>query len=297
MDNLDLKYFWAYISYCILYAKDYALYICRRIKYDIYATFGTLNFLSILWNFFLVLLAELIYLLDAVWAVLYLISITIGYKLLIMFPLLYLYDISMEYFRKKAGLKPANPYALTALDRGIAFCAGIWPISEAFMFFQEIARSYPFTNYLNHNYFRGLVVMLSAAPLTSIILAFVVYGQIVRRIGPDTRWFGGRPKRWIKYQIRYHWCFSLCLHAVITLWIFCFLKFAVANGLKGDEQEVWASSFFFMFIGLSAYQMLCAIIGVKPRFPIFHRACVFNCGRQKGSKDDRPDRFPNAPDQ
>ena len=273
----------------VVFFKDYTLYIFYRINNSVYLTFNTTNYLVIAWNIFLILIAELAYIIHAAWAIFVIIALTIGWKILLMFSLLYLYDSTVAFFRKKAGLNPvANPYALTAVERGLAFSAGIFPLSESFMFFQEVARSYPLTNYLNHEYFRGLAILMSAAPPTSMIMSFYIFSQIVRRLGPDTRWFGGYPSVvWIKYVVRYHWCFVLCQHTIINLWLYCFLKFAVANGLRGDGQEVWATAFFFFNLGLSAYQMLCGCFAVKCRFPLFHRACVFNCGYQKGSKDDK----------
>lgn len=290
------KYLWEWFVYIREWTLYYFSWVIWSIKRKITFTFGTLNFLVIFWNFFMILIAEALYLTNAIFAVTYLIWITIGNKLVILFTVLLLWDKGWELFRNVTRKPQPHPYELTALDRGCAFCAGLWPLAEVFMFCQESVRGYVFTNYLNHEYFRGLVVLFSAAPPTTILIAFVVYNQIVRRIGKDTRWFGARPVFGIKYIVRYHWCFALCQHTITTLWIFCFLKFGVANGLKGDEQEVWITSFLFMNLALTAYQMLCAIIGVKCRFPIFHRACIFNCGRQKGSKDKRdpfPEEFDN----
>jgi len=276
-----------------VFFKDYALWIFFRIQNSIYQTFGTANLLVILWNIFLLLLAELVYIIQAFWAIIVIVMLTIGWKILLMFVLLFLYDTTVQYYRKRVGLDPvANPYALTAVDRGIAFSAGIFTLSENFMIFQELARSYTITNYFNHHYFRGFVILFSAAPPTTMLIAFLAFSQVVRRLGPDTRWFGGYPSDiWVKYVVRYHWCYALCQHSVINLWLYCFLKFAVANGLRGDGQEVWAAAFFFFNIGLSVYQMLCAVFAIKCPFPVFHRACIFNCGYQKGSNDDKKNIF------
>lgn len=251
--------------------------------------FGTViwdKYGSFLWNLFLILLLEIVVNLEGILSILFTIWQTIGFDILLFITVLYVADKIYIRLCDQFNVPGPAKYSVTWVDRGLAVIAIIWPMSELFMYFGEIVDSFDFLSMIEHDYLRGIIFFLSFAPFNNAIISILVFRELIRRRGPDTKWFGQYSKVWIKHFVRYHWCFAFCIHIMIQLFMYIFIKFAVASGLEGENQESVALCFFFMMLGLMVYAGISAILGVQCRFPLFHGACLLHCGRLKNSKDD-----------
>jgi len=242
------------------------------------------QFALVVWNLFLIFFVEVLVNLQGILAILYIIWQTLGIYVAAVLLVLYLFDVTEDYARAQFKLPPRPELGVTWVNRGCAFAAILWPMSELFLYFGEIVDSFSFLSMLEHDYLRGIIFFISFAPFNNAIISIFVFRELIRRRGPDTKWFGQTAKYWIKHFVRYCWCFTFCIHIMIQLFMYIFIKFAVASGLEGSDQEQVALAFFFMMLALMVYGGICAILGLQPRFPLFHGACLVHCGRLKGSK-------------
>lgn len=248
-------------------------------------------------NFILVLFIEIFTSFDGLIAILFTIYDTIGKKAAFVLLCLYLIDRIQEFIKtnintnsqqKKSGKSflpiVENPdYRINLFDRGIAFLAILWPLTNIFMFHLEIVRGYEFLRYIEHEYLRGLIFFLTFTPFNNALITIFVFREVVRRRGPDTKWFGQYQKYWLKHFVRYLWCYASCLNTLIQIFMYSYIKFGVANGLDDFDQENISTVFFFVIFSFCMYGGICAIFGMQPRFPLFHGACVLHVGRLKKS--------------
>lgn len=245
-------------------------------------------------NFILFIFIEGFYHLDGFLAILYTIYDTIGVKIAGLLIGLYLLDKVLEFRagkevkEKKSDKKllqrvETSNYPITWFDRGVAFLAVLWPLAQIFMFHLEIVRGYEFLRYLEHDYLRGLIFFLTFTPFNNGLITIYVFREVVRRRGPDTRWFGQYQKYWLKHFVRYHWCYASCLNTVLNMFMYVYIKFGIANGMDNYDQENVSTVFFFTIFSFCIYGGICAILGIQPRFPLFHGACIFHVGRLKKS--------------
>lgn len=250
-------------------------------------------------NFFLVALIEIFWHFDGFIAIMFTIYDTVGKKAALVLFCLYLVDKFQEFRRSNKqnsvdGKKIAKrnkvlptventDYRITFFDRGVAFLAVLWPLTQVFMFHLEIVRNYEFLEYIEHEYLRGLIFFLTFTPFNNALITIFVFREVVRRRGPDTKWFGQYQKLWIKHFVRYLWCYACCLNTIIQLFMFGYIKLGVANGLDNYDQENISTVFFFTMFCFCVYGGICAILGLQPRFPLFHGACILHVGRLKNS--------------
>ena len=69
----------------------------------------------------------------------------------------------------------------------------------------------------------------------------------------------------------------------MTFFMYIYIKFGIANGLDNYDQENISTVFFFVIFSFCVYGGICAILGIQPRFPLFHGACILHVGRLKNS--------------
>lgn len=276
------------------YVIDHFLTLLVQVKEWLWRNIG-----AYVVNFFLFILIELFTNFDGFIAILFTVYDTIGKKAALVLLCLYLADKTQEFFRKNVGNRgkkkktsersrylpsvESPDYRITWFDRGIAFLAVLWPLTQIFMFHLEIARSYEFLRYIEHEYLRGLIFFLTFTPFNNALITIFVFREVVRRRGPDTKWFGQYQKFWLKHFVRYLWCYASCLNTIIQIFMYTYIKFGVANGLDSYDQENISTVFFFVIFSFCIYGGICAILGIQPRFPLFHGACILHVGRLKNS--------------
>ena len=113
-------------------------------------------------------------------------------------------------------------------------------MGELFTYNPFIVRQYALLGYIDQNFLRGVSYFINLHPLNSTIFSFFVFREVIRRRGPDTKWFGETKKFWIKNIVRYHWCFAFCLNAIIQTYMYGVYKFLIPQGLPMAQQESMA---------------------------------------------------------
>ena len=237
-------------------------------------------------NYLLLLLLEFVTQFDGFIAVFYTLMVTIGIKALIMLSFFFCLDQITSLLQKITG-SPQKPfYSITWVDRGWAFLASVYAMGELFTYNPMIVSQIPFLEYLDENFLRGIGYFINLHPLNSTCFSFFIFREVIRRRGPDTKWFGETKKYWIKNLVRYHWCFSFCLNAMVQTYMYAIYKFLIPQGLMGPQQEVVAIVFFGLTALIIVYAGICALLGIRCRVPLFHGACIMHVGKLKDGTDN-----------
>ena len=250
-------------------------------------------YVPMLYNTSLILLAELIGKIEALLSVLYVFCTDLGLFSAILLLTMYLIDRTLLFVRKQFNpeieedVPETYPLPLNCVERGFCFLAMFWPMAELFMWAGELIEQYPILKAIEDDFLRGTILFIQYSPLNSTIIGLFVYKDIIRRRGRDTIWRGPAefPENWLKYDVRYHWCYAFSMHIVIGFFMWIYLKLVVgSHGLRSQDQEVWMTAFFFIMFTLILYQGICAIFGIQCKLPIYDGACRIHCGIPKRSR-------------
>ena len=145
-------------------------------------------------NYLILFLLEFVTNFDGFIAVLYTLGVTIGIKAMIMLGCFFGLDQIDTFLRKLTGSAPKDLYSVTWVDRGFAFLASAWTMGELFTYNPFIVRQYALLQYIDQNFLRGVSYFINLHPLNSTIFSFFVFREVIRRRGPDTKWFGETKK-------------------------------------------------------------------------------------------------------
>ena len=237
-------------------------------------------------NYLCLILLEIVTNFDGTIAVLYTLVVTIGIKAVIMLLCCYIFDKIEAFLQKSTGLAPKPQYSITWVDRGWALLASAWTMGELFTYNPAIVRQFFVFRYLDENFLRGIAYFININPLNSTVFGFFIFREVIRRRGPDTKWFGSTTNLWIKNFVRYHWCFAFCLNIVVQTYMYAIYKFLIPQGLSMPQQETIALIGFIVIALIIFYSAMCAILGIRCKVPIFHGACILHVGKLQNEKDD-----------
>lgn len=187
------------------------------------------------------------------------------------------------------GAKPTTTSKISWLDRGFAFLASFWTMSELFMYYEKIVYRIDLFYNLQQDYFVGMICFFNLHPLNNTIFTFFVFREIIRRRGPDTKWVGNEtPTFWISNFIRYHWAFAFCLNIVVQTYMYGLYKFLIPLGFTVPQQVAIGNLSFSITLAIILYSGACALLGLRCRLPVFHGACVLHAGIPIDDPDGGP---------
>ena len=198
----------------------------------------------------------------------------------------YGFDKIETFLQKRNGAAQKVPYSITWVDRGFALLASAWTMGELFTYNPMIVRQFFIFRYLDENFLRGIAYFINIHPLNSTVFGFFIFREVIRRRGPDTKWFGSTTDFWIKNFVRYHWCFAFCLNIVVQTYMYGIYKFLIPQGLALPQQETIALMAFIVIALVIFYSAICAILGIRCKVPVFHGACILHVGKLQDEKDD-----------
>jgi hypothetical protein len=209
--------------------------------------------------------------------IVYVICENLGRLILSMVGLYYLNKFTFKSTKKETDVTNVNLF-----DRGIALLGLIMAAAEFSRFFPNEIFNYPFIYELQATYLTGIIVFLNSNQLLNVIWNLVVFRAIIRRRGPDTEW-AGRPneKIWLKYFIRYNWCIGFCLTALLEAYHFVKVKIFELLALPSWLDYTISNLAFYFSASILAYSVVCTIIGIQSKLPLFHGACLFHVGKPK----------------
>jgi hypothetical protein len=218
---------------------------------------------------------------EQVIAIASLVYLTTGSKTLIALIVAYVFDFITLHTRRYLDFPEQHPYAITCVDRVWATLALAWNLSEVFMYFPGIVVNNDLLTEVHLHYTIGLEYLFGAHEFMILLLSLFVFRQVIRRRGPDTKWFGPTKKYWIKHFVRYYWCCSTGICAVLNIVMFAYYKFFINAGLGYDEQEIFSLAVIYMASLVSLYLFMGIILGKRARLPLLHGACVAHVGQLK----------------
>jgi hypothetical protein len=196
--------------------------------------------------------------------------------------------LSVLYFLSNFLIKSKKPITdatnVNLFDRGFALSGLILPCAEFSRFFPNEIKQWPVLYHFQVEYLTGLIMLLNLNELFVILLQVVCFRELIRRRGPDTEWIGagaGQQKVWVKYFIRYYWCYGFCVTTLLEP--FNFIKMKVIELLQLPN---WIDTFFnelaFYTLGcVIVHAIIYALIGIPNKMPLLHGACEFHVGRPK----------------
>lgn len=199
---------------------------------------------------------------------------------------------------KKFQLKKFLPVAdvpdfpISIVDRGLALLSYTWPLSFLFLYFPKVIGGMdPWVMEFNHVYLRGLVILFGSSRYMPVICLFAIFHGVIRRRGPDTEWIGCPYYNiWIKYFVRYHWCYTFLNSIFIIFTITVYGKVAKSHPMGFEALNVASEIYVYFTLVLLFIGAICAILGTVPRIPLFRTGCRYHCGRLRGQGPD-PDDF------
>ena len=217
---------------------------------------------------------------DQVIAIVWLIFLTTGSKTIIALLFAYALDFLILHTRHFLDLPKQHEYAISCVDRVWAALALSWNLSEVFMCFPGAAVNNFYLSEVHSQFTLGMEYFFGAQEFIVVLFSFVVFRQVVRRRGPDTKWYGGTKKIWIKHFVRYYWCAAMGICVVLNLVMFVYTKFFI-NANFGHDQEIFALACIYGVALISVYLFIGIIIGKRARLPLIHGACICHVGKLK----------------
>lgn len=187
------------------------------------------------------------------------------------------------YYLNKLAIKtdkPAtDPTNITLFDRCLALCGFILPCAELCRFFPHEITTIPWLHALQIQYLTGLMLLLNLNDFNFVIANILVFRGIIRRRGPDTKWSGTRNKFWIKYFIRYHWCYGSCLMTLLEVYMYIHSKILCHLSIPMWGNIAIAGGMFYISAAVLGYSAICALLGTIGKMPLIHGACEFHVGQ------------------
>jgi hypothetical protein len=169
-------------------------------------------------------------------------------------------------------------------DRGFALAGLILPCAEFSRFFPNEMKQWPELYWFQVEYLTGLIMLLNINQLIVILLQVFCFRELIRRRGPDTEWVGSTGKNmWVKYFIRYYWCYGFCLTTLLEPYNFIQMKVIELLQLPSWVDTFFTQVAFYTLGCLIAHAIIYALIGIPNKMPVLHGACEFHVGRPKKS--------------
>jgi hypothetical protein len=218
---------------------------------------------------------------DQVIAIVWLIFLTTGSKTITALVLAYIFDFLILNTRRFLDLPKQHEYAISCVDRVWAALALSWSLSEVFMYFPGIVITNSYLSEVHSQFTLGMEYFFGTHEWVLFFFSFVIFRQVVRRRGPDTKWYGAPKQVWIKHFVRYYWCAAMGMTVVLNLVMFVYTKFFVNSGIGPEEQEIFALTCIYGVALVSAYLLLGIIMGKRARLPLIHGACICHVGKLK----------------
>ena len=122
-------------------------------------------------------------------------------------------------------------------------------------------RSLPWLRSFVSDHLTGLMLLLNLNDFNFIILNILVFRGLIRRRGPDTQWSGTHNKFWIKYYIRYHWCYGSCLMTILEVYMYIKMKIFPYLDIPATGIQIINSTVFYTALAILLYSMVCAALG------------------------------------
>jgi hypothetical protein len=178
--------------------------------------------------------------------------------------------------------KASDPTNVNLFDRGVALLGLIVPYVELCLIFKGPIKYFPWLMTFNRDYLALVKISILCSPYSLMVWNYFVFREFIRRRGPDTEWAGtDKKKYWIKYFIRYYWCFGFCLAALEEPYNFVNVKIIELLTIPPWLHGVFELVPFLIFVSLIGYSILCILIGVTSKIPLFHGACEFHAGKPR----------------
>ena len=197
--------------------------------------------------------------------------------------LIVLYILSNFVVPSKKPITDATNVNL--FDRAAAISGLILPCAEFSRFFPNEIKQWPALYNFQVEYLTGLIMLLNLNELIVILLQVFCFRELIRRRGPDTEWVGATGKDyWVKYFVRYYWCYGFCLTTVLEPYNFVQSKVIELLQLPGWVDTFFTELAFYTLGALILHAVIYALIGIPNKMPLLHGACEFHVGRPKKIK-------------
>jgi hypothetical protein len=191
---------------------------------------------------------------------------------------------ALSNFVIKSQKKASDPTNVNLFDRGLALMGLVLPCAEFARYFPQEIKSIPILHQLQVEYLTGLIMFLNLNQIIVLFVQVFCFRELIRRRGPDTEWSGSTGKKvWIKYFIRYYWCYGFCLTTMLEPYNFMQIKLITLLDLPRWVNLCISQGAFYISGALLIHAIIHALIGVPNRMPLFHGACEFHVGRPKKS--------------
>ena len=188
----------------------------------------------------------------------------------------------LSHFVVKSKKPVTDATNVNLLDRGLALAGLILPCAEFARFFPDTLKQWPILYHFQVEYLTGLVMLLNLNELIVILLQVFCFRELIRRRGPDTEWIGSTSKKiWVKYFIRYYWCYGFCITTLLEPYNFIQVKVVELLQLPNWVQHLCTEVAFVTVGGLIIHAVIFAVIGIPNKMPLLHGACEFHVGRPK----------------
>jgi len=189
---------------------------------------------------------------------------------------------ALSNFVLKSQKKVSDPTNVNLFDRGLAISGLILPCAEFSRYFPNEIKQIPWLYQFQLDYLTGLIMFLNLNEIVVVLVQVFCFRELIRRRGPDTEWTGSTGKKlWIKYFIRYYWCFGFCLTTILEPYNFIQMKLMTLLNLPLWVNTCLSESAFYILGGLILHAIVFALIGLPNKLPLFHGACEFHVGRPK----------------
>jgi hypothetical protein len=191
-----------------------------------------------------------------------------------------LYLLSTFIIKSKKPVTDATNVNL--FDRGFALSGLILPCAEFSRFFPNELKQWPVLYHFQVEYLTGLIMLLNLNEMFVILLQVFCFRELIRRRGPDTEWIGSDGKKiWVKYFIRYYWCYGFCLTTLLEPYNFLQMKVIELLQLPSWIDILLNETAFYTVGFLIVHGIIYALIGIPNKMPLLHGACEFHVGRPK----------------
>jgi hypothetical protein len=194
--------------------------------------------------------------------------------------LVVLYFLSNFVIKSKKLVTDSTNVSL--FDRGVALGGLILPCAEFARFFPAQVKQWPVFYNFQVEYLTGLMMLLNINELMVVLLQVFCFRELIRRRGPDTEWTGPTGQKvWVKYFVRYYWCYGFCLTTLLEPYNFIQTKVVDLFLFPVWVETVCTMGAFYLIGSLILHAVLYALIGIPNKMPLLHGACEFHVGRPK----------------
>ena len=197
--------------------------------------------------------------------------------------------LTVLYFVNKLVYRPtkkvSDPTNVDLFDRALAFLGLLVPYVELAHLFPKQLAAYPELTQFINQFVGGIRLVIEYNPYLILVWNFLVFRELIRRRGPDTVWAGlDKKKYWIKWFIRYYWCYGFCLTSLIEP--YNFINSKIFDLLVMSPWFSQSVTYFVFYVtgALLLYGAIGILVGVPNYVPLLHGACVFHVGKPKADR-------------